>query len=131
MKNKDKIEIVNEKSICFHTFNEYSRHIFSCDIIVRRFFESELLAKYNCQYMVKEVNGVKYFEHPQYDISETLEVLAPSCWAVSSVTEHFSIPDSINNTKKPIITATFNIYKQLHSIGNKRYYDTKTAFVFH
>lgn len=130
MKNKDKIAIANETSTCFQTLQEYSRYIFTCDIILKQFFANELLAKYSCQYMLKTINDVNSIEHPQYDISETLEVVAPSCWSISSVTEYTTAHSKELQYKKiPIITATFNIYKQLHTIGNKRFCDTKTAYI--
>lgn len=132
MKNKDKIIIANTCNICFSSIANYSRHLFSCDIMLKSFFETKLLAKYKCYYLLKSINGNKIIEFPQHDVSFDLDVLASSDWSIACVTEQFLRTPPVESEKDikiAVVTATFNVYKQVQPLGNKRFYDTLSASV--
>lgn len=116
---RDKILIENINNKCYRTIANYSRHLFTCDIVLKSFFDKQLLAKYRCDYLLKREGNKRYIEYPDKDLTSELETLAPSEFSVCAVTEQYP------NNDNYIIQATFNIYKQIQALGNHKFYDVK------
>ncbi len=117
------IKIDNVRNVTYRTNNGYSSNAFVCSIYLKTFFDKELLANYKCDYILKTKGNKKYVEFPEDDLHSSLDLTAPSDWSICMVTEQ------IPTKEKYIITATFNIYKQIRALGNKQYFDTKIVEV--
>lgn len=113
------IKIDNVRNVTYRTNNGYSSNAFVCSLYLKTFFDQELLAKYKCDYILKTDGNKKYIEFPEDDLHSSLDCVAAPEWSICMVTEQ------IPYKGKYIITATFNIYKQIRALGNKQYFDTK------
>ena len=113
-----KIEKANNHT--YRTNGQYVSQVYSCDIVLKKELKDILLATYQCNYTIKKDGGNIVIEYPNHDINTSLFCAAPEEWSVCMVTE-------VLPTGNRLLQATFNIYRQIHHLGNKRYYATKTV----